>query len=176
MLRHTRTAVLMAALLILVIAGAAWAVTYGKLSVGAHRSYYKGFTVDGAGNVQAVGTFRPLRMATKTISADSYTCSIADYGKTLYFTYAGAVTVTLPGNGAPAGSWFRCVNANSDTTAPTYAAATADTLIAPNDAQADSVTFATGHRIGSCVRFQSNGSYWVAVNESTGCTMTITTD
>jgi len=98
----------------------------------------------------------------------------ADYGKTMLFTYAGAVAVTLPANGATAGSWFRCINASSDTTAPTYSAATADTLITFNNAEADSVTYGTGHRIGSCVMFISNGSFWVAINESGSNTMTVT--
>ena len=107
-------------------------------------------------------------------STNARTIDSGDYGKTIFFTYAGTVAVTLPANGAAIGSWFICVNANSDTTAPTFTAS-ADTLIAPNDAQADSVTFATGHRIGSCVKFISNGSYWVVINLSTACTMTVTT-
>ena len=107
-------------------------------------------------------------------STDARVIDSADYGKTIFFTYAGAVAVTLPANGAAIGSWFICVNANSDTTDPTYTA-TSDTLIAPNDAQADSVNFATGHRIGSCVKFISNGSYWLVINLSTACQMDITT-
>jgi len=112
--------------------------------------------------------------ATTSVSGSTLTVDSTYYGKTIFFTYAGAVAVTLPAVNAAAGSWFRCINANSDTTAPTYATPAADTLITFNNATADSVTYGTGHRIGSCVKFISNGSFWIAINESANCTMTIT--
>jgi predicted type IV restriction endonuclease len=62
----------------------------------------------------------------------------------------------------------------SDTAAVTVAAATADTLITVNDAQADSVTYASGQRIGACLKVISNGTYWIVVNEGS-TTMTVTT-
>ncbi|HUV38610.1 MAG TPA: hypothetical protein VMY39_03310, partial [Planctomycetota bacterium] len=107
-------------------------------------------------------------------SGASDTIDSTNYGTTIFYTQAGAVAVTLPAAGEGAGSWFRCVNANSDTTAPTYTTPVADNLVAFNNATADSVTFGTGHRIGSSVLFISNGSFWVAINENGACTMTVT--
>jgi hypothetical protein len=130
-------------------------------------------TVDGASTL--TGALTSLVTATETVSGATDTITSANYGTTIFYTQAGGVTVTLPANGAAIGSWFRCINANSDTTAPTYTAATVDTLITFNDAQADSVTFGSGHRIGSSVIFISNGTYWVAINESGSNTMTVNT-
>jgi hypothetical protein len=56
----------------------------------------------------------------------------------------------------------------------TFTAATADTLVAPNDIAASAVTFATGNRIGATVKFISDGSVWYAINENAGCVMTVT--
>lgn len=113
--------------------------------------------------------------ATVAETTNARACTSADYGKTILLSYAGAVAITLPANGSPGGAWIRFINIGSDSTVPTIAAATNDTLIAPNDAAADSVTFATGHRIGSCVLAISTGTYWVVMNQSTGCTMTVNT-
>lgn len=106
---------------------------------------------------------------------DGIEITSAFYGRTWLVSGAYSPTLTLPANGAPIGVWIRFVNVGTDATAPTWAAATADTLIAPNDAAADSVTFGSGHRIGSAVKFISTGSFWVVINESTGCTMTVGT-
>ncbi len=103
------------------------------------------------------------------------TCTAADYGKVIMLSYAGAVAVTLPANGAPAGSWIDFIVIGSNDCAPTISAATADTLITVNDATADSVTYATGHRIGAHCRVISTGTYWVAINVGS-TTMTVTTD
>jgi len=125
------------------------------------------------GKLQVDGNSQLKRQDSKAVSGATYTVTEADYGVTIFFTYAGAVAVTLPANGEPMGSWFRCVNANSDTTAPTYTPATASSLIAKNSATAASVTFGSGHRIASSALFISNGSYWVVFNENGACTMTV---
>ena len=101
-------------------------------------------------------------------------CTSADYGKTILLSYAGAVAVTLPANGAAAGSVIDFLVIGADTTDPTISAATADTLITVNDQAADSVSFASGQRIGACVRCISTGTYWAAVNLGS-TTMTVTT-
>lgn len=114
------------------------------------------------------------RLATKTVSGSTYTVTAEDYGKVIFFTYAGSVAVTLPAAAEPDGSQFWCINANSDTTAPTYSTPTSDELIAFNNATADSVTFGSGHRIGSVAWFLSNGTLWMVANVNGACTMTVT--
>jgi hypothetical protein len=61
----------------------------------------------------------------------------------------------------------------TDACAPTISAATADTLIGPNDVDLDSVTWGTGHRIGAYCRFISDGAFWHVQNLA-GTTMTYT--
>ena len=120
----------------------------------------------------------PSTLAYKTVVLDTTAervCTSADYGKTIMLSYAGAVAVTLPANGATGGAWIDFIVIGADTCAPTIAAATADTLITFNDATADSVTFGTGHRIGAYVRVISTGTYWVAINMGSH-TMTVTTN
>jgi hypothetical protein len=100
-----------------------------------------------------------------------------DYGKTLYFTRADVVAVTLPTSAQAVlspGAWFRCINGGADTTIPTYTAGTADELVAKGYVDAKSVTFATGERISSSVLFVSNGTKWTAINENGACAMTVT--
>lgn len=133
-----------------------------------------GTTQAGDNNLIVEGTSQLMLLKTDARTTATETITSADYGETIFFTYAGAVAVTLPAAGATAGSWFRCVNANSDTTAPTYATPVSDNLITFNNATADSVTFEAGHRIGSSVLFISNGSFWIAINENGSCTMTVT--
>lgn len=91
-------------------------------------------------------------------------CTSADYGTLILLSYAGAVAITLPANGADAGSYIDFLVIGSDSCAPTISAATANTLIAPNDATASSVTYASTHRIGAYCRFISTGTYWTVVN------------
>ena len=132
-----------------------------------------GAQVDGELNVY--GQARLTRKETVAEATAARTCTSADYGKTILLSYADAVAVTLPANGAPAGSWIDFIVIGSDSCAPTIAAATADTLITVNDQQADSVTFGSGHRVGAHVRVISTGTYWVAINMGS-TTMTVTTD
>lgn len=127
-----------------------------------------------AGTLQVSGAVQNMVFATVIDSTASRVITSADYGKIIFFNNAGAVAVTLPANGAPAGSWFDCINIGADSCIPTYSAATVDTLITVNDQQADSVTYATGNRIGSHIRFISTGTYWVAVNVGS-TTMAVTT-
>jgi hypothetical protein len=138
---------------------------------------------DGVGHVSIGGTevaditsttFRYIAVSTVADTSASRVCTSADYGKTLFLSYAGAVAVTLPANGAAAGSWMDFIVTGSDSTAPTISAATADTLITVNDAAADSVTYGSGHRIGAAVRIISNGTKWIAVNLGS-TTMTVGT-
>ena len=126
-----------------------------------------------ADKLRADGDSQIKRFDSKVVSASTYTVTAADYGMTIFFTYAGSVAVTLPAAGIARGTTFRCINANSNTTAPTYSSATVNQLIAFNNATASSVTFGSGHRIASSVLFVANGTYWVAFNENGACTMTV---
>lgn len=154
------------------VIGGGYGATGATISAAGNISGNGNLLVDGTSTL--TGALRASVLSTVTEAGAALTVDSTYYGKTIFLTQAGAVAVTLPAAGVAAGSWFRCVNANSDTTAPTYSTPVADNLIAPNNATADSVTFATGHRIGSTVLFISNGSFWMVINESTGCTMTVT--
>lgn len=115
------------------------------------------------------------RLMTLTDATATRVCTSADYGKVIFLSYGGAVAVTLPANGAPAGSWIMFVIIGTDSCAPTIASATIDTLIAFNDQTADSLTFGSGHRIGGCLLFISTGTYWVGINLSGSNTVTVNT-
>ena len=111
-------------------------------------------------------------LATNTSTSTSLTITSAQYGSTLFWSPGGTATATLPANGAAAGSWFDVIVLTDQTT--TISAATADTLIIDGDTQADSVSFSTAsHKIGSSIRFISNGSVWIGINLGS-TTMTIT--
>lgn len=126
--------------------------------------------------VRQTGALTAKVLATTTITAAAGTTQLTDahYGQTIFVTGEAAETINLPANGAPAGAWMRIIVVGSNSTIPTVAAKTADTLITQNDAQADSVTFGTGHRIGACLFVISTGTYWVAINEGS-TTMTVNT-
>jgi len=111
-----------------------------------------------------------LTAPAKTVVAEATTsrvCTAADYGKLLIISSNAAVAITLPANGATAGSQIDFMIAGTDDCAPTVSAATADTLIGPNDVDLDSVTYGTGHRIGAYLRVVSDGTYWHAINLGT---------
>lgn len=130
-----------------------------------------------AGTLAVTGTTQLVKQLTGTLVAentDAVTLTSSYYGKTTFVSGDFAFTCTLPANGAAAGSWMRFVINGTNTCAPTFAAATADTLITFNDATADSVTFGTGHRIGASILFISDGAKWIAVNEGNH-TMTVAT-
>lgn len=129
------------------------------------------FTVaDTSGNTTIAGTLAvagATTLASQTSVAETTgtrVCTSADYGKLIILNYAGAIEITLPANGAPAGSMidFLIITENAGTV--TISPATADTLITANSADSDAVTFATGHRIGAYARVISDGTKWVAIN------------
>jgi len=122
-----------------------------------------------------IGILQARRVDAILETSAARVCTAADYGKTIFLSYAGAVAITLPANGALLGSQIDFIVIGSDSCAPTIAAATADTLITVADAAADSVTYGTGHRIGAHCRVVSTGTYWVAVNVGS-TTMDVTTD
>ena len=128
------------------------------------------------GQLRVGGTAELKRLKTVAEATATRVCTSADYGKTILLSYAGTVTVTLPANGAPAGSQIDFVVIGANTTVPVIAAATLNTLITPNNkSTADSVTFATANRIAAAVSVVSDGTYWHAHNVNSGLTMTVTT-
>lgn len=118
------------------------------------------------------GPLTAPRLTTVADATATRICTAADYGKLIMISSNAAVAVTLPANGAAAGSWIDFMVIGNDSCAPTVAAATADTLITLNSADSDSVTFGSGHRIGAYLRCISNGSFWLAINLSQA-TMTV---
>jgi hypothetical protein len=115
---------------------------------------------------------QPKQIETTTLTATT-TLDSTYYGKTV-FVSGTPTTITLPANGAPAGSWMRFVIVGDNNTNPSFAAATADTLIIFNDQAADSFVFDTANRIGASVEFISTGTYWVAILDGKAA-VTITT-
>jgi hypothetical protein len=114
-----------------------------------------------------------INVQTNTSTSTSLTITSAQYGSTLLWSPGGTATATLPANGAAAGAWFDIILLTNQTV--TISSATADTLITDGDTAADSVAFSTtSHKIGSAVRFISNGSFWIAINLGS-TTMTIAT-
>jgi len=130
--------------------------------------------VTGASTLSGAATIPVLATKTITCAAGTTVLDSTYYGKVTLVSGAAAETVTLPENGATAGTQMLFIIIGADATAPVFACATADTLITPNDAAADSVTFASGQRIGACLQFVSTGTYWVVVNVGS-TTMSITT-
>ena len=128
--------------------------------------------VDVTGELRVSGDATIERLKTVSDATSARVCTSEDYGKTIILSYATTVAVTLPANGAPAGSYIDFLLNGDDSLAVTISAATTDTLIAPNDAAAKSVTFGSGSRIGARCRFLSTGTYWVAMNMGS-TTMTV---
>jgi len=118
---------------------------------------------------------RVPELATVTITTNIYTITTADFGKMILVNTNVAVTITLATNATQAGAWVDVAVAvtASDACAPTIAAPIADTLVGPNDLDLDSVTFATGNRIGAYARFIAGGTAWRVLNLG-GTTMTYT--
>lgn len=132
-------------------------------------------TITHSAGVLSVNTvqFIAPQIGNSASTATSVTFDNSYYGKRFYWSPSGTATATLPANGANAGSWFEVYLLTAQTI--TITAATLDTLITLNDTNADSVAFSTaGSKIGALVRFESNGSVWIAVNLSNH-TMTIAT-
>lgn len=97
------------------------------------------------------------------------------YGRVVMVTSTNAIAITLPANGAAAGSYIDIMTGagSTDATIPTISAATTDTLVGPGDQDLKSVTWGTGHRINAYARFISDGSFWHVQNLG-GTTMTYT--
>jgi len=112
---------------------------------------------------------------TGAITTNAYVLTSANYGQIIVINNSTNTAITLPANGANVGSWIDVAVGSSgdDFTVPTISAATADTLIGPNDEDLDSVTWGTGHRINAYARFWSDGSFWHVQNLG-GTTMTYT--
>lgn len=139
--------------------------TAGALKIGAAMAT----SLDlGASDIitSVAGQFTAPRITYGSITDVSYTNTSSDYGKLMMVDTNTTVAIKLPANGAPAGSCIDFILGPStdDTCAPTWSAATADTLIGPNDVDLDSVTYDTGHRIGAYLRVISDGTKWHAVN------------
>jgi len=139
----------------------------GNATLGAAVTITGAATVGGTLGVTGALTARLPVLTTVLESGTTRTCTSADYGKIVIVTNGAAVAITLPANGAAAGSYIDFMNAGTDDCAPTVSAATNDTLIGPNDVDLDSVTYGTGHRIGSYLRVISDGTYWHAINLGT---------
>jgi hypothetical protein len=122
-----------------------------------------------AGDTTLTGTLEAPRLLTKTLvftGSGGITLDASYYGKTTFVSGDYAPVVTLPANGAPAGTTMRFVMIGTNTCAPVFTAATADTLITYNDQAADSIAFATANRIGAEITFLSTGTYWVALSNT----------
>jgi len=104
----------------------------------------------------------------------SRVCTSADYGSIVMLSHADTVAITLPANGATAGSWIDFMLVGDNSLAVTISPATAATLIQANDSTAASVTYNAGSRIGAYCRAISDGSYWHVLNLG-GTTMTVNT-
>ena len=123
---------------------------------------------DGAGNQRIVGNSTgqitiPYK-GTSTETSTSPTFTSALYGQTLFWSPTGTATATLPANGAAVGSWFDVIiMTDQDSTIQTVGAT--GTMTTGTTTVAKSVGFVTaGQRIGSMVRFYSNGTVWIAIN------------
>lgn len=117
----------------------------------------------------ATGTGRGLQACVAATmmytNNETWTLTSTSYGRTFKCPGRVAQTITLPANGAVAGSQMWFIGTGTDNYIPTFTAATADTLIVPNDATATSVSFDAGSRIGFYLHLISDGSKWVAINE-----------
>jgi len=100
---------------------------------------------------------------TDTISAA--TC-VGYYGKMVFLTHADNVAVTLedPDASSPAGTQIDFLLTGDDNLAVVFAPTTPDTLITANSVDSDSVTFASGERMGAWVKFISDGTNWHCFN------------
>jgi hypothetical protein len=147
--------------------------TSGNGSIGGTLAVTGAATLSSTLSVSGAATMRIPVMTVVTEATTNRVCTSADYGKVIIVATNAAVAITLPANGAAAGSWIGVMVKGSDDCAPTIAAATQDTLVGPNDVDLDSVTWGTGHRIGAFARFISDGTSWHVLNLG-GTTMTYT--
>ena len=114
----------------------------------------------------AIASTKLAAFTSTTITTNAYVITAANYNTMILVNTNAAVALTLPANGAAAGSWVDVAvhSSATDDCVPTIAAATADTLVIINGIDGDSVTYGSGHRIGAYARFWSDGSFWHYVN------------
>ena len=114
----------------------------------------------------AIASTKLAAFTCTTITTNAYPITSANYNTMILVNTNAAVAITLPANGAAAGSWVDVAvhSSATDACAPTIATATADTLVIIGGIDGDSVTYGTGHRIGAYARFWSDGSFWHYVN------------
>lgn len=116
----------------------------------------------------------PLYVQAKTAS---YQILPTDRSGTIFTNRgaAGAVTFTLPGpTTVPAGTYYEFVGIADQNI--TVAAPTADTLVALNDAAADSVAMSTAaQKIGAHAKAICDGTAWIFVGDTVGVTYTAAT-
>ena len=118
-------------------------------------------------------TYGKIEMPISTKTAD-YSVLLSDSGH-IFTTYGAAANVnfTLPTT-VKKGVWFLFLNsANYNMT---VTAGTADTLIAFNDAEADSVAASTtNQKIGAAILVVSDGNKYHAIGIGVGATYTVGT-
>lgn len=160
-------------------------IIYGNQTVNGNATVNGGLTTTGAAqsatlNVTSTSTLSGAMTAPVCATATNTTTTISAatcatyYGKTVFLTNAGAVTITLPenktGTVVAAGTWMRFIRTGDEALAVNTT--TADTLVTVNNAAADGVNFANTADIGACLFVVSNGTNWVAINQSSQ-TMTV---
>ena len=116
------------------------------------------------GNLTVGGSWAIQTQTAVAEATNSRVCTSDDYGKLIVLSAADAINVTLPANGATAGTYIDFLVTAENGGTVTISSATADTLQTANSADSDAVTFATGHRIAAYARCISNGTYWAAIN------------
>lgn len=134
-----------------------------------------GLTVTSTLAVTGAATLPVMASATNTTTTVNAATCATYYGKTVFLTNAGAVTITLPenktGTVVPAGTWMMFIRTGDEALAVNTT--TADTLITYNNATADGVSYANTGDIGATLLVVSNGTNWVAINLSTSNAMTV---
>jgi hypothetical protein len=121
------------------------------------------------------GMVAPIKGTATTSSGTINAAAFATYyGKTVFLTKAdGAIAIAIAADGVAAGTCVRFIvtgaNHNSNIV---FTSETADTLITFNDVKATTLTFGNGQRTGAKVLFISDGTKWIAINESNN-TMTV---
>jgi hypothetical protein len=151
----------------------------GAVSTVTHATVGGNLLVTGTGSI--TGAVEVIGALTATLpvqtvvnmTATNRTCTSADYGKLIIINTNDVVLITLPANGAAAGSTIDFMIKGSNDCAPTISAATTDTLVGFNSAGLKSITYGTGHRIGAYCRFISDGAFWHVFNLSSANTMTL---
>ena len=131
---------------------------------------------DNSGNIQAAfnaNGFQAYKLPV-VAKAANYTVTAAESGTLFTTTGAtGAVTFTLPAKAAGLHFWFY----NTVDQDMIVASDAVDTMVAFNDAAADSVATSTAsEQYGGAFHLVCDGTYWLAMNVSAGAnTVTVAT-